>query len=105
MKTTRQYEMEFAEMNFTEWLHHHGAPALAWLSLFAFFAVAGMASRDEPRQLALAAPAVHLLPDEIDGVPDLVLSMPSAGEPSLRDAAVVVHEALDPVGVGLNSAR
>jgi len=105
MKTTRQDAMEFAEMKFTEWLYHHGAPALVWLPLLAFFAIAGMASRDEPRQMANAAPAVQLLANETDGVPDLVRSVPSAREPALRDAAVVVHEALDPVGVGLNTTR
>jgi hypothetical protein len=100
MKTTSYDEREV-----TEWLHRHRAPALAWAVLIAFFAVAGLTSRDEPRQLALAAPAVPLLADETDGVPDLVFGEPSAREPALRDAAVVVHEALDPVGVGLNTTR
>ena len=99
MKTTRYDEREV-----TEWLYRNRAPALVWAALFAFFAIAGMASRDEPRQMANAAPAVQLLGNETDGVPDLVLSVPIARESALRDAAVVVHEALDPVGVGLNSA-
>ena len=99
METTRYDEREVAE-----WLSRHRAPALVWAALIAFFALAGASSRDEPRQMANAAPAVQLLSNETDGVPDLVLSVPSARKPALRDSAVVAHEALDPVGVGLNPA-
>ena len=98
METTRYDEREV-----TEWLHRHRAPALVWAALIAFFAIAGIASRDEPTQMANAAPSVQLLANETDGVPGLVSSVPSAREPALRDAAVVAHEALDPVGAGLNT--
>jgi|SRR5882672_8733755 len=98
MKTTRYDEREV-----TEWLFRHGPPALAWAAIFAFFAFSGTSSRDEPRAMANMAPALPLMANETAGVPAMVQSAPSAREPALRDPAVVAHEALDPVGVGLST--
>jgi hypothetical protein len=100
MKTTRYDEREV-----TEWLHRHGPSALVWAALFAFFALAGVSSHDKPRPMADVVPDLPLMANENDGVPDIVQSLQSAREPALRDPAIVAHEALDPVGVGLNTTR
>ncbi len=92
MKTARYDEQEVAE-----WLRRHRLPGLAWAGLFAFFAVAGASLRDEPKQMADAAPALPLMVNQAVGVPARVLSPPSAREPAIRDAAVVAHDALDSV--------
>ena len=98
MKTTHYDEREL-----TESLNGHAGPALVWAALFAFFAIAGVSSHDESRQMANAAPALQVMADETADGPAMGVSTPSAGELELRDAAVVVHEALDPVGVGRNT--
>jgi len=57
-------------------------------------------SHDAPTQMAEGAPAARLMADEPAAGRAPVPRAPSAREPALRDAAVVAHDALDPVGAG-----
>jgi hypothetical protein len=88
------------EMQLTEWLFRFGPAVLAWVAVIGFFAFAGSVADDAPRQMAHAAPAVGMMDDEVAPVTSLVLGEASRREPEPRDAAVIAHEALDPVGAG-----
>lgn len=92
MKTPRYDEQEVTSSFFRH------IPALAWLALFAVFAVGGALSRDEPRQMADLAITSQLEASESAGV-----SPAWQDAAVVRDAAVTAHEELDPAGVGLNS--
>jgi hypothetical protein len=88
------------EMQLTEWLIRFGPAVLAWAGVIGFFAFAGSVSDDAPTRVAHAAPAVEMMDDEVAPITSLVLSETSTREPEPRDAAVIAHEALDPVGAG-----
>jgi len=90
------------ECGFCETLHRYVGPALGWAALFAFFAVAGALSHDEPTQMAEAAHVPRQMAHTTDAVAQSTLRT-SLRESAIRDAAVVEHEALDPVGVGLTT--
>ena len=91
------------ECGFCETLHRYVGPALGWAALFAFFAVAGALSHDEPKQMAEAALAPRQMVRATDAGAQSAARTPSPREPAIRDVAVVEHEALDPVGVGLTT--
>ena len=91
------------ERELSETLCRHAVPALGWAALFAFFAVAGALSHDEPKQMAEAALAPRQMVRATDAGAQSAARTPSPREPAIRDVAVVEHEALDPVGVGLTS--
>ena len=93
----------YDDMELTEWLIRFGPAVLAWTAVIGFFAIAGSLSDNAPAQMADAVPAVLTMDDEVAAVPTLVVSMTSTREPELRDAAIVAHKALDPVGAGQNS--
>lgn len=95
MKITR-----YDELQFNEWAFRFGPPMLAWALVFTFFALAGSASHREPTQAADGATAVGPIEDDAAAAATVAAVITSAGEPELRDPAVVAHEALDPVGVG-----
>ena len=88
------------EMQLNEWLFRFGPPVLAWTAVIGFFAFAGSVSDDAPTQMAVSAPVVVTMDDEVATATTLVLNVTNTREPELRDAAVAAHEALDPVGAG-----
>jgi hypothetical protein len=70
-------------------------PALAWLGLFAFFAIAGTMSRDEPSTMSSVAPATN----ETAGPPAGMVTAPRAQDPALRNASSTARETPDPAGM------
>jgi hypothetical protein len=98
MNTTR-----YDDQGATEPPYRSAAAALIWGALIAAFAFAGATLRDEPTQMANAAPAQSPMVKETTTASTTALNAPTASDPALRDAAIVVHEVLDPVGVGLSS--
>ena len=98
MKATRR-----AEWGTIDWRFRYGVPLLVPTAFFVLFALSGLVARDEPKQVADAKPGVELMADEVAAGPVALSSAPSERTPALRDAAVIVHEALDPVGTGRNT--
>jgi len=94
MKTARYAEQE-ATYSFFRYI-----PALGWVALLAYFAVAGSLSRDEPAQMADLA----LVP-RVQASESAEVSAVLQNSVVVRDAAVTSHEVLDPVGAGLNTTR
>ena len=94
MKTARYADQEGTYSFF------HYIPALGWVALLAYFAVAGSWSRDEPTQMADLVLAPRLQARESADV-SAVLQNSAV----VRDAAETSHEVLDPVGVGFNTTR
>jgi hypothetical protein len=86
----------YDEQRLLELFMRYGVPALAWAAVFAFFAFSGLVSHDDTAQL------VTLTSSRANVSESSPASAP-ARDPAPRDPAVAAHEALDPVGVGLNS--
>lgn len=61
-------------------------------------------SADEPALMADVAPALMVAPDEASVAPASLRAAPSSQGAVSRDAAVVAHEALDPIGAGNTTA-
>jgi hypothetical protein len=59
-------------------------------------------SADEPALMADVAPGLMVAPDEALVAPTALRAAPSREGAASRDAAVVAHEVLDPVGAGRN---
>ena len=94
----------YDERQVSEWLARLSIPAFAWAVLFALFAIAGLMVPPESTNTADATAALSPM-GAIVAVPSAQDSRaPRAAEPEVKDAAVIAHEELDPIGVGRNGA-
>lgn len=73
-------------------------PVMAFALLIAYMLL--RAPSDDPALIADVAPALLVAPEEASLPPAELRAPPRRDEAAFRDAAIVAHETLDPVGAG-----